>query len=151
MTLTLETCPVVADELVRWGDQDAFGHVNNAVYFRYFETSRIAYFERIGFDVAGAAAGGGVGPILASTSCRFRRPLGYPDRLRAGARIASLGGDRFAMDYVLYSEALADVAATGEGVIVAYDYGARRKCALPAAVRAAIARLQPELAGAPGG
>ncbi|HEU4538234.1 MAG TPA: thioesterase family protein [Polyangiaceae bacterium] len=142
MPASLEGCVVVADELVRWGDQDAFGHVNNTVYFRYFETVRIAYFERIGF-----AAAAGVGPILASTSCRFRRPLRYPDRLRAGAFVSALGDDRLAMQYVVWSEALGDVAATGEGLVVAYDYGAARKCPLPAAVRAAIVGLQPSLAG----
>ncbi|HEU4405893.1 MAG TPA: thioesterase family protein [Polyangiaceae bacterium] len=145
MGLSLETCAVVADELVRWGDLDAFGHVNNTLYFRYFETVRIAYFERIGFRAGGAGAG--IGPILASTACRFRRPLGYPDRLRVGARVSTLGEDRLTMEYVVYSEALADVAATGEGVIVSYDYDAGRKCPLPAPVREAIARLEPSLAG----
>jgi acyl-CoA thioester hydrolase len=137
---SLEAYAVVADELVRWGDQDAFGHVNNTVYFRYFETARIAYFERIGF-----VAAAGVGPILASTSARFRRPLRYPDRLRAGARVSSLGEDRLTMEYVVWSETLAGFAATGDGSIVAYDYGAGRKCPFPAPVREAIVRLQPEL------
>ena len=55
------------------------------------------------------------GPILASTQCRFRRPLAYPDRLRVGARTVDIGDDRFTMQYRIVSRTLGEVAADGGG------------------------------------
>ena len=72
----LREFPVVIEMPVRWGDMDAFNHVNNVVYLRYFESARIAYFERLGFGISIAEQG--IGPILASTSCEFKFPLTYP-------------------------------------------------------------------------
>ena len=67
--LPLDNFPVVITWPVQWGDQDSFSHVNNTVYFRWFESGRIAYFERLGFGHAVSDAG--LGPILASINCIF--------------------------------------------------------------------------------
>ena len=130
--------PVVITVPVAWGEMDAFGHVNNIVYFRWFESARIAYLDAIAFR--GGAAG--VGPILASTQCRFRRPLAYPDVVRVGARTTAVKDDRFTMEYRIVSDAAGGVAAEGSGVIVAYDYASAAKAALPAAVRARIGEVE---------
>lgn len=132
----LDTYPVVTDVPIRWGDMDAFGHVNNTVFFRIFEVARIAYFDAVGFR--GQA---GVGPILASTSCRFRRPLAYPDTVRVGARATDVQEDRFTHEYLIVSRTQDAIAATGEGVIVAYDYERARKASIPADLRARIQEL----------
>lgn len=119
---------------------DAFGHVNNIVYFRYFETVRIALFEAVDFiDPAGT---GGVGPILAATECRFRIPLVYPDTVTAGAWVESLEEDRFVMGYAVFSHAHDRVAAEGSGRIVAYDYANHRKARLEAGLRDRLAKLE---------
>src|SRR5437016_7708691 len=81
--------PVVINWPVQWGDQDAFGHVNNVVYFRWMETARIEYFRRAG--IGNARAQQGTGPILASVKCDFRRQLMYPDTLLISASITSIG------------------------------------------------------------
>ena len=88
------TFPVAVERPVRWGDMDAFQHVNNTVYFRWFECARIAYFQRVGFD-----GGESVGPILAHTECRFRRPVAFPDTVVIRAGVVALGDDRFTMAY----------------------------------------------------
>jgi len=132
--------PIVVEIPVAWGDMDAFGHVNNTVFFRYFESARIRYLDAIAFR--GEGADRGTGPILASTQCRFRRPLAYPDVVLTGARIAELGADRFPHEYRIVSRTLNEIAAEGSGVVVAYDYGQRSKCAIPAAVRARIEKLE---------
>lgn len=132
--------PVVRRWPVAWGDQDTLAHVNNVVYFRWFESVRIAFFEAIGWSVAGPT--GGVGPILASTSCVFKAPLTYPDTVTLGARAEDLGDDRFTMRYRVVSERLDRVAAEGEGRIVSFDYRAGVKAPLPAEVRAAILALR---------
>ena len=135
-----ETFPVVLSIPVAWGDMDSMGHVNNTVYLRYFESARIAYFERVGFLEEMAVSG--VGPILASTRCRFRLPLTYPDRVAVGASVSEIQTDRFLMLYRIVSEAKGALAAEGDGLIVAYDYREKRKASLPARVRERIEDLQ---------
>jgi acyl-CoA thioester hydrolase len=137
MTDLLKDFPIIIKIPVAWGEMDAFGHVNNIVYFRYFESARMAYLGAIGFR-----GDTGLGPILASTQCRFRRPLEYPDTVRVGARTADLDADRFTMEYRVVSRQHSAIAAEGRGVIVAYDYDARAKTRLPASVRERIERIE---------
>src|SRR5260221_6019536 len=95
--------PVLLTWPVQWGDQDAFGHVNNVVYFRWMESARIEYFRLagLGTDVSGQ----GAGPILASIKCDFRRQLTYPDTLLVSASIASIGRTSLKMTHVVHSTA----------------------------------------------
>jgi len=131
--------PVVVSMPVHWGEMDAYGHVNNTVFFRYFETARIAFLDRCG--LLASYDRDGIGAILHSTDCRFRRPLFYPDDVLVGARTAEVSDDRFTMSYRIVSRAQNAVAADGTGIIVAYDYRAGRKVPLPAAIRAGVAAL----------
>jgi len=130
---------------LHWGEMDALGHVNNIVYFRYFETARISYFERTGIQHSGDVH---IGPILASTSCRFRRPLAFPDRIHVGAKVTEIGADRFTMEYAVTSERLDAIAATGEGIVVSFDYRAGRKHPLPETWRERMIALDPCLRSA---
>jgi acyl-CoA thioester hydrolase len=139
--------PVVVTMPVAWGDMDAFRHVNNIQYLKYWESARIRYFETIG--LVREMGENQVGPILASTSCVFRFPLTYPDTVSVGCRVVEMREDRFLMHYVIVSHREVKVAARGDGMIVAYDYGALRKTALPDTIRGAIARLEGQGAGAP--
>jgi acyl-CoA thioester hydrolase len=136
----LDGMPVVVDFPVAWGDMDAFGHVNNTQYFRWFEDGRLAYFEAIGVTELMEATG--VGPILASTECRFRVPLTYPDAVRIGATVTDVQDGEFTMRYVVVSRAHGRVAAEGTGRIVAFDYRVGSKTTWPPELRAAIAKLQ---------
>jgi len=115
---------------MHWGEMDAFGHLNNAMYFRYFESSRILFFEERGFTRDGLP--GGIGPILASASCRFKAPLRHPDTLISASRAIEIGTDRFTIEHVIFSEKLGRIAALGEVVVVSYDYGKGKKVPLPA-------------------
>src|SRR5258708_34114791 len=101
--------PVVVEQAVVWGDMDSYRHVNNVVYFRYFENARLEYFRRL--DWFAYEKETGIGPILASTQCRFRRALTYPDTIRIGARVVSMEAARFTFDYLLVSDRLARFAA----------------------------------------
>ena len=132
--------PVTLRWPVAWGDMDALGHVNNTTYFRWFESVRIGYFARIGW--ATDLSSGGVGPILAQTSCTYRAPLVFPDEVVLAARVEDVGQDRFTMRYRVVSQRLGLVAADGEARVVSFDYGAGTKAALPEGVRAAIADLE---------
>ena len=136
--MELDSYPITVDVPVLWGDMDAFGHVNNTVFFRWFETARIAFLEAIEFTAGGEV---GVGPILASTSCRFRRPVTYPDTVTVGVRVEDVQADRFTHRYRVVRTATDEVVADGVGVVVSYDYGEGEKAPIPAGVRAAIERL----------
>jgi acyl-CoA thioester hydrolase len=131
--------PVVVEIPVAWAEMDYFRHVNRAVFFTYFESARIRYLDKIGFRELTDSVQ--TGPILASAHARFRRPVTYPDTLVVGARTTELGEDRFAHEYRVVSRALNDVAASGEAVLVSYDYAAARTIAIPESVRAAILAL----------
>ncbi len=144
----LEGYPVIVVIPVAWGDMDAAQHVNNTVYFRYFESARIAYFERIAFglDVARSA-----GPILARAQCQFRLPVTYPDTVSVGTGVVGLGEDRFVMRFTVVSHRHGKAAAQGDGLIVSYDYRKQRKAPLPNDTRAAIIALEGFDAAAPPG
>lgn len=133
--------PVAIETPVAWGDMDAFGHVNNAVYLRWFESARIAYFERTG--VASRMGDAKIGPILARATVDYRLPLRYPDTVRASATVLSLGRTSFVMGYRVTSAAhQGAVAAEGEGVIVMLDYRGGGKVPLDDEVRARIRALE---------
>lgn len=138
-----EGYPVVIKIPVAWGEMDAFQHINNIVYFRYFESARIAYFEKLNLmDMMNRT---GIGPILASTSCKFRIPLKYPDKVLAGARVSCIEEDRFIMDYIVVSDKHKKIAAEGDGLIVAFNYSENRKTLIPEELRQRILDIEPKL------
>ena len=142
MTTSLELgrYPVSVDIPVAWGEMDAYGHVNNAVYLRYFETGRIAYFKRSGIDAR--MAGERIGPILARASVDFRKPVAFPDTLTVTTTITQLGNTSMTMAYRLWSQTLGALAAEGDSVVVMVDYKTGSKIAVDAALRERILRLE---------
>jgi acyl-CoA thioester hydrolase len=133
--------PVVIEFDVAWGDMDAFQHVSNLVYFRYFQDARIEYFRRVGW-IGGSGEFGGIGPIVHSTSARFRKAVTYPDRVAAGARVVNLESDRFTVEHRLVSAKAADVASEGQALIVSFDYVRGQKAPIPDLLRARIERME---------
>ena len=132
--------PVIVQLAVAWGEMDSYRHVNNIVYFRYFENARLEYFRRLDWFVYERETG--VGPILASTQARFRKALTYPDTISVGCRISSMAEDRFVMDYLTFSHSLGAVAAEGQGTIVAFNYARGEKVMLTDELKRRIAALE---------
>lgn len=132
--------PVVVRIPVQWGEMDAYGHVNNTVFFRYFESARVQYLEDCGFLTAYEREK--VGAILHSIACRFRRPLFYPDTALVATRMTDLATDRFTLAYRLVSEAQQVIVAEGDSVVVSYDYTTRQVAPIPDYVRNGIQRLE---------
>ncbi len=131
---------MVVEFPVAWGDMDAMGHVNNTKYFRWFEDGRLAWFEAVGMHELVSQTG--VGPILATTDCRFRLPLTYPDTVLIGVDCTLFEPERFALRHVVVSKNHGKVAAEGEGVLVAFDYGSGRKSVWPEGLQERIERLR---------
>jgi len=140
MSESLAGFPVVIDIPVAWGEMDSLRHVNNIVYFRYFESARIAYFEKLRFWEFMNQTG--VGPILASIQCKFKIPLAYPDTVSVGTRIPSIEQDRFVMEYRAVSHKAQAIAAEGESVVVSYNYRESKKTPLPEEMKQRILALE---------
>jgi acyl-CoA thioester hydrolase len=132
--------PVIVRQAVVWGDMDSYRHVNNVVYFRYFENARLEYFRQLGWFEHEKETG--VGPILASTKARFRRPLTYPDNIAISARAVDVGEDRFTLEHVIVSEKQQAVVTEGSGLVVVYHYGDGRKAPMPAELKRRIEELE---------
>ena len=137
--------PVVVTVPLLWGDHDAFGHVNNLAYLRWSETARVEYLTRIGMWPSLPPAG--IGPILASVSCDYKRPLTYPDTAYVGARVTRVGNRSFQMQHVVVSEAHDAVAAEVDSTIVILDYSQHKAVPIPESCRKAIEELESKLAG----
>lgn len=123
---------------VSWGELDALGHVNNTVFFRWFEDSRIAMFDAVGIETDK----GGIGPILATTTCDFIEPVTFPATVTARATIGRIGNTSFVMHYEVRTDR---TVARGTGVIVMVDYRKSEKVPLSDDLRGRlIAHQQPE-------
>lgn len=140
MNELLKDYPIVVELPVVWGDMDAFQHVNNVVYFRYFESARIAYSEKLGLHTYREQTG--IGPILGSVNCKFRLPLTYPDTVSVGARVIDIAEDRFTMRHAVMSRRHGKIAAEGDGVIVIYDYRGGKKTAMPDEIKKRILAIE---------
>ena len=132
--------PVIVRQPVVWGDMDSYRHVNNVVYFRYFENARLEYFRQMGWFEYEEQTG--IGPILATTSARFRRPLTYPDDIAIAARVVEVKEDRFSLEHVIVSAAQKTIVTEGTGLIVVYQYREARKALLPEELRVRIGELE---------
>ncbi|KAI8920183.1 HotDog domain-containing protein [Powellomyces hirtus] len=130
---------------VQWGEQDAFGHLNNVVYMRYIESGRLAYFDQILKPHLSKAAynsfiqARGVGPIVKSVSCKYIAPVRYPDTVTVAVKVHpdSVKKDRFTQSAIVVSHAQERIVASSESVIVTFDYREQCKADIPQEVLAA--------------
>jgi len=129
---------VSLDVPVAWGDMDTYGHVNNTVYLRWFESGRMKFFEQVRVPMRNATQT--CAPILARTSCNFLAPVVYPDTVTVHTALSRIGTKSFTMSYRVHSRALDTTAAEGDGTIVWYDYEANASVAVPQDLRE---RLEP--------
>ncbi len=132
--------PVINTIPIIWGDQDAFGHVNNLTYPRWCETSRVDYLERAGLWVKLPPAG--IGPILASMRCDYKEQLIYPGTIQVGARVTRIGNSSLRMEHLVVSLDGGFIAAAVDSTLVWYDYKRRRAVPVPAEARRTIGELE---------
>ena len=118
---------------IRWGDMDAFGHVNNTVYFRYMEQVRISWFEQIG--IAGGD-GEGHGPVIVNASMEFLKQLHYPGDVIGRMSVGKPGRSSFDTRFELYRADSPDMlCARGAAKIVWIDYAAGKSVPIPDPLR----------------
>ncbi len=141
--LSLQDFNVQIELPVLWGDMDAFQHVNNTRFFRYFESARIEYMHKIWMPPEQGRPS--IGPILAATSCKFLAPLTFPDTLQIGCRTVFLNKSEMEQEYLIVSRKLDKPAALGTAKIVAYDYNNMQRAVLQQEVLDKIQKIDPEV------
>lgn len=130
--------PVVLEIPVAWAEQDLFGHLNNVVYLRYCENVRMFFLDRVGLLERHRDRAQGV--ILASTTCNFRKPVKWPQRITISTGCIAVGNTSFTLAYLLTNEA-GEIVADATSVLVMYDYALGNKMSIPEEVRRAIASV----------
>jgi acyl-CoA thioester hydrolase len=122
----------------RWHDNDHYGHVNNVVYYAYFDTAVNGFLiEASGTDIRDLPAIG----IVAETSCRFLRELSFPDTVWAGLALERLGNSSVVYRIGLFRNDESEPAALGRFVHVYVDAATRRPVPVPPPIRAALAAI----------
>jgi acyl-CoA thioester hydrolase len=131
----------------RWMDNDVYGHVNNVVYYSFFDTAVNQFLiEQGALDIeAGATIG-----LVVHSSCDYFQPLSFPGRVDAGLRVALVGSSSIQYEVGLFGDGHDLAAACGRFVHVYVDRETRRPQPLPQALRAAVARLQVETTNSSG-
>lgn len=123
----------------RWMDNDVYGHVNNVVYYSYFDTVINRYLIDQGvLDIHGGAVIG----LAIETQCRFFKSLTFPDIVDAGLRVGKLGNSSVRYEIGLFTQGVTDIAAAGHFVHVFVDRETRRPTPIAGALRQALAALQ---------
>jgi len=122
----------------RWADNDAYGHINNVVYYSYFDTVVNAFLIEHGLLEIGKSPAIG---LVVETSCRYFSSLAYPDVVHAGLRVAKLGGSSVRYEIGIFGNDEPLTAARGHFVHVYVDAATRRPVPLPEPLRAALEPL----------
>lgn len=134
--LTLSDYPVIYNQSVAWGDMDAFGHVNNVMYYRYIESARILYMDALNiFDQ-------NVYAVVATNQCKYISPLFYPDQLKIGVRVEEIRNSALRMSYLLWSESQQKTVAVAEAVMVCVNKQNMLKTEIPEIIRHKITEIE---------
>ena len=117
---------------VRWGDMDAYNHVNNTIYFRYCEQARIEWLESLGFVVRTDQQ---TGPVIINAACTFLIPVTYPATIVLQMFAGELGRSSLMTWYQMRIEGDERMYAEGSSKVVWMDHGTGRSVPLPAELR----------------
>ncbi|MFG1920758.1 acyl-CoA thioesterase [Cryptosporangium sp. NPDC048952] len=132
------TFPVLHDVPTRWHDNDHYGHVNNVVYYAYFDTAVNGWLmQATGVDIRNLSELG----LVVETSCRFSRSISFPDRLEVGIGVAKLGTSSVVYRLAIFREDDEEAAALGRFVHVYVDRETRRTSAIPPVLRDVLAPM----------
>ena len=123
----------------RWMDNDAYGHVNNVVYYSFFDTVVNTWLVREGvLDIASSPVVG----FVVETACNYFSPLTYPEEVTAGLRVAHVGRSSVRYEIALFGEGNDTAAAQGHFVHVYVDRATQRPTELPENLQKALERIR---------
>ena len=117
---------IITHASVLWGDMDGFGHVNNIIYLKWCETSRIELFRNIWDYKIGnmeeILEKGGVGPILANFNMNYKHPVQYPDDVKIVTFLTNIGYSSMGIGHQLFSQTEDKLVAEADSVVVMVNY-----------------------------
>ena len=119
---------------MRWGDMDAYRHVNNTVYFRYMEQARVEYLEKIGYQVAPT----GSAPVIINAACTFLAPLTYPGVVEVRMYFGTPGRSSIPSIYEIRVQGDQTLYATGDAKIVWMEVATGKSVPIPDDLRVLI-------------
>ncbi len=138
--------PVRVPIQIRWGDLDAMGHINNAVFITYFEHARIGYIQALypdpGFEHSNNALHPDFQIILGEVTCRFRSPGLLSDLLVVEILATEIGRKSFVFEYRIVDDRGGRLVAEGRSTQVWYDYATGQTRDIPNSVVSDMERLQ---------
>ena len=143
--MNLPNYPIVLSLPVLWADMDLFGHVNNTIYLKWFESARVAYWD--GSLMRDYMVPRDLGPILVSIHCDYKKQIHYPDQIEVSARAAHIGKTSITIEHEVFSQHHGCVAASGQSVIVMFDYKQQQKYVISDELRAIIERCEARAGG----
>lgn len=124
---------------IDWSDMDLYGHVNNVSFFKFIQAARVNYWEKI--DLNKMHNEQNIGPILASTSCQFKKPLYFPGNITVKSRVGSIKNTSFSIQHIILNEQN-EIAAEAEDIIVIYDFNKNEKAGIPGFLKSNIESVE---------
>ncbi len=124
---------------IDWSEMDLFGHVNNVSFFKYVQASRVNYWEKIGLTQHHNNSN--KGPMLASTSCKFKQPLFYPGQITIKCKVGFMKTTSFSIEHLLFNDK-GVVVAEAEDIVVYYDFTKHEKEPIPLFLRDKIKSVE---------
>lgn len=124
---------------IDWSEIDLFGHVNNVAILKYVQAARVNYAENIGLMQSQAETK--IGPILASTSCQFRKPLFYPGQVTIYSNIDYIRNTSLRMQHEIYNDN-SEIAAVAQDIIVLFDFCQNTKLTISKDIREKIEKIE---------
>lgn len=124
---------------IDWSEMDVFGHVNNVMFMKYTQASRVNYWEKIGLD--GSFSTKGIGPILVSTACQFKKPLFFPGNIVVKAKVDFIKNTSFGISHKIFNDKN-ELCAQAQDVVVTYNFSTNEKVLFPTWLREKIEELE---------
>lgn len=140
MTASRSDYPIFRSIQTRWLDNDQYGHVNNVMYYAYFDTAVNGWLmESTGVDTSKLDAIG----VVAETSCRYFKAVSFPERLVVGLKLQKIGRSSVVYDLALFREDEIEPAAIATFAHVYVDSVNRKSVPIPERIRSALTALAP--------
>ena len=138
-TPTTTLYPVKLSIRLDWSEMDMFGHINNVMFFKFMQASRVNYWEVSKFD--GDYKTKKQGPLLVSSSCQFKKPLFYPGNIVIEAKVDFIKNSSFGITHRILNDKN-EICAEAQDVIVLYDFIKNETVTIPPYVREAIEKIE---------
>lgn len=124
---------------IDWSELDYFGHVNNVSFFKYIQSSRVNYWDKIGLTKSHRETN--IGPMLASCKCDFKQPLFYPGQIIILSRVDFIKNTSFSICHRVIDDK-GQIAAEAQDIMVMFDFNQNKKIAFPDDLKEKIEKLE---------